>query len=670
MDALRIDIETKILKATFAKNMMLFEKKAPHVYEYFKDYKPKKNRIGFDESGLNIVVDGAYMYPEGDKQEFIQQQVDLFYDDPKKMFYLPNYKENDIEMFIHGQRISEICELREEIQGNFIPNPLKENALYPDFINCIVFAGVGLGFHIEKIAQQKNLNYIFIYEPDMDVFYASLHSMDWAPIFANCLAEGSVYFTVGYDKQRFLNELKSMTQKIGAFNVSQLFIYQHYNSEVLDDSVKMFFEIGYRLSSGWGFCEDEVIGIAHTLHNLDSKTPVLKNNVGENPAKDLPVFVVGNGPSLDDDLEFIKKHQGSAMIVSCGTSIYPLLKNGIKPDCHIEIERTYGTYTALKGLDMDEQLAEIKIVALNTVPPEVFNLFKKGYMVIKASDAGADLIHKHISVDDYPALQRCNPTCTNLGVELMLELKFKDVYLFGLDFGWLDGAHHHSKSSKYYEEDIPQSIKSSNLYLPGNFEDKVSTDFGLDMSRAVVEMSVQKHNTSRVFNCSNGLLIGGAEPLHSYDITGIIKEVDKTKIISQMFDYGFSNDMFIDIDFKEEFEKEIAFIKRAFLNIKAFLDKDVASIPALHLVFAQQVKYVLDFDDFDELTLPKRFIAGTLTYFQSTIISNSYFFTDKEKLTEYIHACFAIFEAHMDELIDIIENCYATVDKREDYRIY
>jgi len=670
MDALSLDIETKILKATFAKNMMLFEKKVPHIYEYFIDYKPLKNRISFDESGLNIVVDGAYMYPEGDKHDFIKQQTELFYEDPKKMFYLPNYKGDDVDVFRHGQRIREVCELREQMHGDVMSHPFKKDSLSPDFINCIIFAGVGLGFHIEKISQQKKLNYIYIYEPDMDVFYASLHSMDWAPIFENCTENGSVYFTIGYDKYRFMNELKVITQQIGAFNVSQLYIYQHYNSELLDDSVKMFFEIGYRLSSGWGFCEDEVIGIAHTLHNLEAKSPVFRKNSVENPVKELPVFVIGNGPSLDDDITFLKENQGCAMIVSCGTSIYPLLKNGIKPDCHIEIERTYGTFTALKGLDMDDQLADIDLIALNTVPPEVFKLFKSGSMVIKASDSGKDLIHKYISADEYPEVQRCNPTCTNLGVELMLELGFEKLYLFGLDFGWLDGSHHHSKSSMYYDKDITTEIKSSSLCLPGNFEEEVFTDFGLDMSKAVVEMSIQKHKNSQVVNCSNGLRITGSVSLHSYDIDCLLPGKDKKNKISQMFDYGFSNKKIGDIDFKQAFEKELTYIKQAFINIKAFLDKDVASIRALSLVFSKQVKYVLDFEDFEELTLAKRFIAGTLTYFQATIISNSYFFTDQEKLTEYIHACFILFETHLDELIDIIEKGYSEVDKREDYRIY
>jgi hypothetical protein len=646
--------------------MQLFEKKVPHIYEYFKDYSPKKNRIGFDDSGLNIVVDGHYMYPEGDKVEFINKQVELFYHDPKKMFYMPDYKDKDVDVFKHGQVIRQLCEIREEMTGSVLPHPFGEKSLSPNFIDCIIFAGVGLGYHIEKIAKEKKLNYLYIYEPDIDIFYASMHSIDWAPI----IEKGSVFFCVGYDKYRFMNELKTITQQIGAFHLSQLFIYRHYNSESLDDSVKMFFEIGYRLSSGWGFCEDEVLGIAHTLNNMAQHYPVYRHNIQENPVKETPVFIVANGPSLDDDIAFIKNKQTSAIVVSCGTAIYPLLKNGIKPDIHIEIERTYSTYTALKGLNMDKELAEIDIVALNTVAPDVFKLFKQGYVVIKSQDSGKDLIHRYVDDKVYTELDRCNPTCTNLGVELIFSLGFSTAYFFGMDFGWIDGGHHHSKESRYYDEDVDQVIKLSTLKLPGNFTEEVSTDYGLDMSKAVVEMSVQRHGDTRAYNCSNGLKITGAEPLHSKDIGELAEIESKSRVVKKMLKYGFSTKNIKDIDFTAKFEKEIPYIKQAFNNIKAFLDKDVKSIPALSIVFGRQVQYVLDFSDFDELILARRFIAGTLTYFQSTIMSNAYCFDDTEKLNEYINIAFDKFERHIDELIEIIETNYKSVDKREDYRVY
>ena len=59
----------------------------------------------------------------------------------------------------------------------------------------------------------------------------------------------------------------------------------------------------------------------------------------ENKQPEQPVFVVGNGPSLDSSLAFLKKNSDDIIIISCGTAIRALLKNNIKPDLHIEMER-------------------------------------------------------------------------------------------------------------------------------------------------------------------------------------------------------------------------------------------------------------------------------------------------------------------------------------------
>ena len=44
--------------------------------------------------------------------------------------------------------------------------------------------------------------------------------------------------------------------------------------------------------------------------------------------KNLPAFIVGSGPSLDQSIAAIKRLQGQAIVFSCGTGLLPLLRNG------------------------------------------------------------------------------------------------------------------------------------------------------------------------------------------------------------------------------------------------------------------------------------------------------------------------------------------------------
>ena len=87
-----------------------------------------------------------------------------------------------------------------------------------------------------------------------------------------------------------------------------------------------------------GYFEDEIEMIRNCHANLRrwdfrviESVPVREQS--------FPVLIVGAGPSLDRDMPHLKALRERAIVVSCGTSIGILLKNGIRPDLHCEIER-------------------------------------------------------------------------------------------------------------------------------------------------------------------------------------------------------------------------------------------------------------------------------------------------------------------------------------------
>jgi hypothetical protein len=96
--------------------------------------------------------------------------------------------------------------------------------------------------------------------------------------------------------------------------------------------------------------------------------------------------------------------------------------------------------------------------------------------------------------------------------------------LFGVDNGYLDPDHHHSKSSFYYDEKGDTKVKpfkiGKDFSVPGNFAPTVLTDEfmyvgNVQMGRLLE--SFKPHHVS-CFNCSNGAKIDHAIPLSSSDI--------------------------------------------------------------------------------------------------------------------------------------------------------
>ena len=59
---------------------------------------------------------------------------------------------------------------REDMHGH-IPN---------DVPSALVF-GVGLGYHLGYLYERCKIGTLFLFEPDLDLFYASLFCFDWSP---------------------------------------------------------------------------------------------------------------------------------------------------------------------------------------------------------------------------------------------------------------------------------------------------------------------------------------------------------------------------------------------------------------------------------------------------------------------------------------------------------
>ena len=87
----------------------------------------------------------------------------------------------------------------------------------------------------------------------------------------------------------------------------------------------------------------------------------------------MPVFIIANGPSLDDSIDVIAANKDRAILISCGSAISALHKVGIKPDIHVETERTKIVYDFLVNLNDPEYLQDIFFLKHRCDSSELFN---------------------------------------------------------------------------------------------------------------------------------------------------------------------------------------------------------------------------------------------------------------------------------------------------------
>ncbi len=274
---------------------------------------------------------------------------------------------------------------------------------------------------------------------------------------------------------------------------------------------------------------------------VEFAVPFLKKG-GKVPAgySRTPVFIIANGPSLDDAIAVIEKNKDKALIISCGSAISALHKVGIKPDIHVETERTKIVYDFLVNLNDPDYLRDVLFLSTDVIHPDCASLFNQSVLAFKLSEPGAAIYHNY-----FPHLNACaalggvNPLVGNIGVSAPIHLGFKNLYLFGLDNGYKHKGHHHSKLSSYYNNEESAGALGEMMYgdslwqREGNFGGMVISNAMFDTSRRVMEQVLATNEDVRCFNCSDGAKIEKARALPSAEINLSIP-VEKSALLGEI----------------------------------------------------------------------------------------------------------------------------------------
>jgi len=652
------------MQATFAANLAVLKEQKPSLYEEIKNYQATDTKAAFDASGnLNLCNNGKFVYPDNPK-ELAKKQVLSFLTNPSSFdLEIKHQADKDIN-FRHSALLKSIQNVRLAEAENNIKPPASEQQL--DFV-C--FLGGGLGYQIEALLNIKNVLNVFLFEPDKGSFFALLHSIELKPLFDRCTRRGGEFsIQIGGHENNVINNISTLLINQGHFNLGQMLVFKHYNSPLIERTIKSVKSMGYRWGSGWGFFEDEIIGISHTILNLKAKHPILKKtSLITNPLEHKPVFIVANGPSLDSAIRFLKENQDKIIIISCGTALKALLINNISPDIHVEMERVADLLKYVKVIERTENITirsnQLNIVALNTVYEGVLKLFKSAHLLGKLNDAGGQLIQ---SLDDkevfnYP--KYTNPTVSNTGVALATALGFKELYLVGTDFGFASQEHHHSKYSIYFDKDFQNKDKvnrrmQSNMVVKGNFRDEVFSTNGLDASKGNIELLLQDQPQVTAFNTSDGAYIQFTTPIKIDDINIQSPIENKQELITSLLNDSASSEQLSAEDVDLKVTEIINKVKSTLEQLLSITTPNFTSREGLSAAFAVQNKILLHLSNGNEDNkLVYILIQGTFKYFQTYIMTNCYYYHDLEKRNNFINACVGAFQAHLSELyLEFINN--------------
>jgi hypothetical protein len=380
-------------------------------------------------------------------------------------------------------------------------------------------------------------SWVIIVEPDKRVVKAFLESYDLSKFLDEnnnrlIIATGPIEKI----KDKFLLTINSMVgyylinpEIIKTFSVIRS--YTTFFEEVLEMFKDVIVNFAYNTGND---LDDTLLGIKNEIRNLYYvfNRPALKEIKG--CLKGKTVICVSSGPSLDKQIDLLKKVQGKAVIICAESAFKALLAHRIKPDIVCILERGENSlHFSIEGVEIPENSY---LFGLTVIEPQIFKIWgERAVPCFKDNLTYSNELNNRLG--DFGKFTSGN-SVAHFNLMLSNYLGAEKIILLGQDLAFSDSGEHHSKSTPYslLTEDEERKFQlrleeSATVYLDGYYGEKVKSKKIWKQFLIWFEILLTQVD-SKVYNATEGgALIKGAENTEFYKI---VEEIER----NESFDFA------------------------------------------------------------------------------------------------------------------------------------
>ncbi len=447
---------------------------------------------------VDVVIGDTRIYG-GDARGFAERQVEAFMRKPLRLF---------MENPGAAGLVSEICiGMMNALKGELGTRGMTEIERHPTGNpTFLVVFGLGLGHHVRELARRTEARWLVIVEPVLELIRHSFQALDWQALLKDFDSrKGAVYLVTDTDPGDIVGGIVAQVAKHGVPFVDGAWVFTHYPFWSFAEARSKLHDAVQYAFVNRGFFEDEIRMMSNAVANFTAAPHWL---IEGKPRLQRPetAVIVGAGPSLDESLETLHRIRDRVVLFSGGTSLRPLLRNGLVPDFHCELENVPIVVDVLTEAAKYGDLGRIRLIASATVDPRVPPMFREAFYFFRDSVSSTMLLAGGRSV-----LQGAAPTCVNTAMAAAVSLGFTEIVLLGTDCGTRDGGQDHA-SGTVYGTGLAKARDKFPIEVEGNFGGVAKTDWVYDACRRMLGEVIRLSGVSPI-NGSDGALIPGARPM-------------------------------------------------------------------------------------------------------------------------------------------------------------
>lgn len=313
----------------YEKNMEILKNRFKKVYDKIK--KAEENKL--------------FTIKEVDQDDLVAEIVDqendftIYIEKARRGGFTMKIKRDGKEIYFHSKYAPE--REAEKIVKDFGFSSKKQ----------VFILGTGLGYYLKQFNKQNKYDKIIVIEPFLAIFYAALCFNNLSGFFSQnniiLLVENNVnifeltnrYFSLSLEMDFGFLEL---SPSLKLFNSEYDIIYKKIRESIDYKKINLITDINQ--AKMWR---------NNTLLNLPYiyKSPKVDDYFES--FNNRPIICVATGPSLNKNIEKLKKVKNKAPIICAGSALKPLLKNNIKPDIVVSMDGTEANFNNFDNIKDD-----------------------------------------------------------------------------------------------------------------------------------------------------------------------------------------------------------------------------------------------------------------------------------------------------------------------------
>lgn len=364
----------------------------------------------------------------------------------------------------------------------------------------IVF-GIGLGHHLfalkDKISPETR---VVIIEPNLDVLRYALNNVDFTELFST----GQFLIFFG-DQQRVGKMIPSMStlgyyklvHNAKVISLPNYYIYADQNINTIRHIHKVLLNTVIAFGND---LEDQFFGFSNMCYNTDAIMTSYSFDDFKGKYTGVPAIIVASGPSLDKNIDQLKRANGKALIIACDASMRACEKHSVRPDAVASIERVKETYKFYyQGKSFADDLV---LLAPGSVWPDICAEFPGKKVLVSRNNTGFENIWmKNFENFNFASIGH---SCATTAFAAARRAGCNPIILIGQDLAYTSGKKHSDLTHTFEFEGANDDRDANDLYVEDYEGNLLKTNFVFKFFKEWYEIQIARDVETKVIDATEG----------------------------------------------------------------------------------------------------------------------------------------------------------------------